>query len=68
VTASESEVKVWRVGDVLGDENKEVRHNLTVNMKEKIIDIKVNAQRLFVLTTAGIIVYKIYNLSKELVF
>lgn len=68
VTASESEVKTWTLSGVLGEEGRDVRHSLMINMKEKLIDIRVSAQRLFVLTSANAITYKLYNLSKETVF
>jgi len=63
-TASHSEVKVWSMHSVFSDQVKEVRHSQMINMKERVIDIKVTHGRLLVLNESAALMYKLYNAEK----
>jgi len=67
-TASHSEAKVWSMLSVFCDQAKEIRHKQMVNMKDRLLDIKVANGRLLVLSESAALVYKLHNAEKEQVF
>lgn len=53
---------------VFSDQAKEIRYSHMINLKDRLLDVKVANERLLVLSEQAAMIYKLYNGEKEQIF